>query len=300
MSNPILSALMVITTLCLFSCAKNNTDSEPLVPPGKKLLSAIGTVLDGDSSLQIFFNYNANGKIVKYTHEAGEESYNYEFARDVNDIVTSFKSVDSFFESGRELIRVSVEDIKPFYDKSLSRYTYAIRRQQTYEKHKDWVLEDYYAYRVDSIVYSYTADKVTSIEYYSRYDYPDGGSTDRDYAITNRMEMQRDAKGRVIRLKYTDIPEYGAPTVYYDSKFEYDEKINPLNLGPDGIFMIDDYGLASFDSHNNYTRHTDDVNGMDNFFEYTYGGADYPTSLKLRWLDNDGKESFEDGFYLYK
>lgn len=301
MSNLTLPLLKVIAILCLFSCTKSNTEDEPIVPPGKHLVSSVAGLLNGDTTHVFFFDYNANNKLVQYSFIGVEQPHfhGYSFTRDANDIVTGFTIVDTVSYGG-VLHSVKREHWKPFYDKTQRRYTYAIRRHEQYYEDDNWVLDDHYSRLKDSIAYLYNGDKASEIEFYYKYvDRGDMGD-ELEYTLISKMVLQRDGKGRITYLKHQYEPTRGDEDVIGDSKFEYDETLNPLYLGDEGLFLIDEHWAFNFHSENNYRKVDNYYEEMQHTYEYKFNETGYPTAAKFQSVWKDGDITEDTMFYFYK
>lgn len=236
MNNTLIATVIALLTFSFISCTKSNTD-EPLSPSGKKIIKAFGYIEGGDTLRYANFYYDSYDRLVRFAMGAALSDYRsaYVFNRDVAGIVTDFHYKDSAFDSFRGLFLIRTENWKPFYDKSNQRYTHAIRTNEEYSKNYDnsWEQDLHYIYKVDSIAYVYTGDKITSVEYYSKSVYPDEEYPE-EYKMEGHTNVIRDGKGRVTRLTETSVSEYRPDYVTEDLLTEYDDKMNPFDFGKEG------------------------------------------------------------------
>ena len=242
--------------LLLFSCQK-----EPS--------TALSTVQSRDSTvtkakLLTWIKYNNSG-------DTGSTNFIYD-ANNRLSIIQNFKAVKSYSGNFNRIIRDNNGMIQVFVQDagtSDSIYTQLFQLNGKYTYSIIWNTAD--PYKMDSTSFFYTGTNITSYIIYER-DFPFG-----TYAPYSKREYSYDQNNNTTQEKWSDYDSSSKSFVPgYIYTYSYDQKVNPLNIGPESI-IIDFMNLSG---SNNVTKETiqggspQDTNLIT--YQYTYNSNNEP------------------------
>jgi len=131
----------------------------------------------------------------------------------------------------------------------------------------------------DSVVYTYTANRITKVTIYILQ----SGA----YMASEEFTYVYDAAGNVTNYKTYDLSN-GTPELQDEYKYTFDTKVSPFNFGSEAI-IISGFGTIEMDQHvvgpNNVikleiTDHTNATTDVINT-TYTYNSSNKPTKANL-------------------
>lgn len=275
----VLSAAVVF--LC--SCQKEKSFEDPGgttgggTPSVPGLLTRVVSVAGADSSATDY-TYDDNKSLitVTYTSTKGGNQYTRLY-RNAAGIVTQFTvKNDDYVSNGVDSVVTILN-----YDQSKSRYSYSITNL-------NFSGVDYR----DSTVYSYNSNG----RLLNKTSYLRGASS--PYLLYSKTDYSFNSGNNVAIEK---LYSYDLTTKIWDLEatynYTYDDKINPLPLGPIGQIALDDATYAGINNATSF-EFTDSANPTNNFgitMTYTYNNENKPAGGS--GVENSTSGSFDLRYY---
>jgi hypothetical protein len=209
-----------------------------------------------------------------------DEMYSFleKFQRNEKGLVDKMKIVTYLYYSGPDDPQLHwTENFDLHYDDAASIYRYAL----TTGTGESYPISD-------SIAYTYGADgriKTVAVYHLRNNNTP---------LLGNKFEYEYDTEGNITVCK-ASMARNSDREDWFTNRFEYDDKINPMNFGQE-MLLVGDF-MVSMPTVNNVTACTNAIYSEDGYtVQYTYNNYNKPVSAT--WRYNSGEKMTFKYYYL--
>ncbi|MCO5239606.1 MAG: hypothetical protein M9904_06075 [Chitinophagaceae bacterium] len=261
------------------------TDTTPLAENGGLIKRLVSRYEGEEDSMVINFIYDSNSRIteIKGVKEgvatADDQLYSFleKFQRNEKGLVDKIKVETYLYYSGFNDPQLHwTENFDLHYNNETSMYKYALT---TGTGESDPIS--------DSIAYVYGSDG--RIKTVAIYDLENNMAE-----LGDKFEYEYSTEGNITNRK-ASMTRNSDREDWFTNRFEYDEKINPMNFGQE-ILLIGDF-MVSMPTANNVTVCDDAILPEDGYtVQYTYNNYNKPTSAI--WHYNSGEKMTLKYYYL--
>lgn len=268
------------------SVVRVNTDTIPLAENGGLLKRWVRQYEGEEDSMVISFVYDNNNRITEIsglnegTATEDDEMYSFleKFQRNEKGLVDKMKIVTYLYYSGPDDPQLHwTENFDLHYDDAASIYRYAL----TTGTGESYPISD-------SIAYTYGADgriKTVAVYHLRNNNTP---------LLGNKFEYEYDTEGNIAVCKASMVRNSDRED-WFTNRFEYDDKINPMNFGQE-MLLVGDF-MVSMPTVNNVTACTNAIYSEDGYtVQYTYNNYNKPVSAT--WRYNSGEKMTFKYYYL--
>lgn len=253
----------------LTACQKEGSFENPTSTPGSgggttdALLTRL-VYAAGADSIATDLGYDGSKRLVTLTTASTQNgNQTTRLYRNASGILTRYTTKsDELAGLGIDSL---VTDVK--YDAAKSVYTYSLSTI-TYSG----------TTITDSTVFGYNGSNLVS-----KTNYAKGGPA--PYTVYAKTEYGYTGSNVVTEKSYSPGATAGSWDLEYTYSYTYDDKVNPLKFGPEGLIALTDFTLASapYGSANNATKadfvdQTDPTNNFSFTTTYTYNTSNKPSA----------------------
>ena len=262
------------------------TDTIPLAGNGGLLKRLVYQYGGEEDSMVVSFVYDNDNRITEIsgvnegtaTEDDGMYSFLEKFERNEKGFVNKMKIVTYLYYSGPNDPQLHwTENFDLHYDDATSIYRYALTTG----------IGESYPIN-DSIAYVYGEDgriKTVAIYYLGN---------DNTAAPGNKFEYVYDTRGNITTRK-ASMARNSDREDWFTNRFEYDDKINPMNFGQE-MLLVGDF-MVSMPTVNNVTVCNDAVYPEDGYtVQYIYNSHNKP--VLATWHYNSGEKTTFKYYYL--
>lgn len=279
----ILTAFATSAILLLASCTKeksiDSTDPDGPVPPGNSTGSQLvkGVLVTGADSIVTTYKYDSKGKFLGQAITSNMANFinvDFEITRNSGGQISAYKF------SSAEFVAMGVEsvDYKLQYDAGKSQYVNKVMVFQV----QDLQIKD-------STVYVYNAqNRIVKTERFLRDPFT------LQYFKTTIQAYQYSSNGDLVKtLVYYFDEDLNDFVLFVDTTYEYDENVNPLQLGDEGIILETSNLYSSHNVKKETVLYPDEPSANRNLSaSFTYNGDKKPLSSIITDNLNGGTSSF--------
>lgn len=268
------------------SAVNVNTDTIPLAENGGLLKRFVNRYEGEEDSMVVNFVYDNNNRITEIrgvnegtaTEDEGMYSFLETFQRNEKGLVNKMKLETYLYYSGYDDPQLHwTENFDLYYDDAASTYRYAL----TTGTAESYPISD-------SIAYDYGADgRIKTVAIYHL-------ENNNTSLLGNKFEYEYDTEGNITVCK-ASMARNSDREDWFTNRFEYDDKINPMNFGQE-ILLFGDI-MVSMPTVNNVTVCDDVIHPEDGYaVQYTYNNYNKPVSAT--WRSNSGEKAILKYYYL--